>query len=141
MGTYYERRNSNYVVVNAPIGATISILPDDSTTVIIDGVSYYTYNGTYYLRSDSGYIVVPEPEYRQPVVEDVTSGQVIVTSPALNVRSGPSTSHSVVGKLREGHVVKILGNAMGWYYIQLPDGRYGWIMAKYTVPYMAEAEG
>jgi hypothetical protein len=141
MGTYYERHGSNYVVVKAPIGATISVLPDNTTRVVVDGVTYYTCNGTYYLHDGSGYVVVPAPESTPTVVAPSSSGKVIITSSALNVRSGPSTSHEIVGKLYEGQVVKIVGTAVGWYYVQLPNSRYGWIMARYTAPFAPEADG
>lgn len=47
-GMYYQRRGGSYVVVTAPVGATISVLPIGYTTVHIGGVVHYQYGGVHY---------------------------------------------------------------------------------------------
>lgn len=59
-GVYYTESNDGYVVVAAPVGATISTLPEGSQTVVInETTTNYYYGGTYYEQSDGGYTVVP----------------------------------------------------------------------------------
>lgn len=71
-------------------------------------------------------VPTPEPE-PVPLPETWT---VRVTTDALNVRSGPDTTYSVVGKLRRGAKVTISEQSDTW--LKLADGR-GWISASYTV--------
>ncbi|WP_139906105.1 C40 family peptidase [Clostridium thermarum] len=55
----------------------------------------------------------------------------IVTASKLNVRTGPSTSYSVMHTLWQGNNVKVIGESNGWYKIQLSDGRTGWVSGTY----------
>jgi hypothetical protein len=48
-------------VVPAPIGASITVLPDGYTVVPVSGASYYYYGGAYYTRYSGGYRVVGPP--------------------------------------------------------------------------------
>lgn len=60
-GMYYRPSNGGYVVVAAPVGAIIPVLPANAQVVQINGAptNDYYYGGTYYERSGSGYAVVP----------------------------------------------------------------------------------
>lgn len=59
-GVYYTQSNGGYTVVQAPVGATITTLPSNSTTVVVnETTNNYYYGGTYYEKSDGGYTVVP----------------------------------------------------------------------------------
>lgn len=58
-----------------------------------------------------------------------TTGKV--TASKLNVRSGPSTSYSIIHVLWQGNVVKVIGQSGNWYKIQLSDGRVGWVSNAY----------
>lgn len=83
-GAYYQRRNDNYVVVDAPRSSryyneyttygnqtihnhrdgsshVISRLPNGYTTVNYRGVPYYRYQDSYYRRQGSGYVSVANP--------------------------------------------------------------------------------
>ncbi len=58
----------------------------------------------------------------------------VVTSPKLNVRSSPSASSAIVGKLDKGAQVQIVGSQSGWLqivYSAAPGGR-GWVSAAYV---------
>ena len=49
-----------YTVVQAPVGATIKVLPEGSQTVVVnETTNNYYYGGTYYEKSNDGYTVVP----------------------------------------------------------------------------------
>ena len=49
----------------------------------------------------------------------------------LNVRTGPSTSYQILGTLKPGEPVQIIGQQNGWYEI-LWHGRLAWICAYYV---------
>ena len=46
---------------------------------------------------------------------------------AVNVRSGPSLTSSIVTVLAPGGTYRVLGWSNGWAHVQLPSGRIGWI--------------
>lgn len=54
-----------------------------------------------------------------------------VTASKLNVRTGPSTSYSIMHVLWQGNKVKVIGDSGAWYKIQLSDGRTGWVSKTY----------
>jgi len=59
-GVYYVESDGGYTVVQAPVGATIKVLPEGSETVVVnETTNNYYYGGTYYEKSDGGYTVVP----------------------------------------------------------------------------------
>ena len=62
---------------------------------------------------------------------DTTTKKVYVTASSLNVRSGPSTSYSVVGSLKKGAAVTTYGSTDGWYKIKY-NSKTAYISAKYT---------
>lgn len=56
-GVYYRESNNGYTVVEAPVGATIKVLPSGYETVHETTNNYY-YGGTFYEKSSGGYNVV-----------------------------------------------------------------------------------
>jgi hypothetical protein len=59
-GVYYAPSNGGYTVVAAPVGATITTLPPNTQTVVVnETTNNYYYGGTYYEKSSGGYTVVP----------------------------------------------------------------------------------
>ncbi len=71
------------------------------------------------------------PQYTGPYVE--------VTVPGANVRSGDSTAYPLVGLLLQGDTAAIKGVSTwntGWWYIELPTGRSGFI-----APFIVNAIG
>ena len=58
-----------------------------------------------------------------------------VTASSLNVRSGPGTTHSILGTVHSGEVVRIVGEANAsdgkiWYQINFKDGK-GYVSSSY----------
>jgi hypothetical protein len=47
-GEWYRRAGADWVVVGAPVGAFVSVLPPFYTTVTVGGVPYFYANDTYY---------------------------------------------------------------------------------------------
>ena len=62
---------------------------------------------------------------------DAANATGTVTANSLNVRSGASTSYSVIGKLTKGKEVEILSSSNGWYKIQYSENQFGWVSANY----------
>ena len=61
-------------------------------------------------------------------------GNVLVTAAELNVRSGPGMDRAVVGQVRKGDVLAVIDSIPDWFYIRSADGRYGWVMDRFTRP-------
>jgi uncharacterized protein YgiM (DUF1202 family) len=49
-----------------------------------------------------------------------------ITASALNIRSGPGTGNSIVGKAYKGQTVTILESKNGWHKVTLSSGTTGW---------------
>jgi murein DD-endopeptidase MepM/ murein hydrolase activator NlpD len=63
---------------------------------------------------------------------DVTSAAGLVTAPsALNVRSAPSTSGSVIGWLGSGTYVTLLSKTGNWWRVEYASGATGYVSATY----------
>lgn len=112
-------------------------LPIGYTILWIAGMEYFFHRGVYYQRVPSGYAVVQVPVgiAGPPVVVQAPKfiiSKATVTAAALNVRSGPSMSSPVIDKVYQGNVLEIYGNAPKWLYVKLPNGHFGWVMAKFT---------
>lgn len=62
-GIWYAPRGPSFVIVGAPIGAFVPVLPPFYTTVWVGGFPYYYANDTYYAwrDADNGYEVVEPP--------------------------------------------------------------------------------
>lgn len=68
-----------------------------------------------------------------PVTEKVTAkGSVNISSSSstLNVRSSGSSSSSVIGSLRKGESINIVGKSGDWYKVQY-NSSYGYVSSKY----------
>ncbi|GLC28894.1 NlpC/P60 family protein [Clostridium omnivorum] len=87
----------------------------------------------------------------QAVENTTTSSQVsyaetslnttgVVTATQLNVRTGPSTSYSIMHLLWQGNRVKVIGESQGFYKIMLSDGRIGWVSKTYLNLDISEAQ-
>jgi hypothetical protein len=160
-GVFYIREASEYVVVTAPVGAVIPALPTGFGTVVFQGVKYLYYDDVYYQEVPSGYVVVEPPAGAvaaqeesaanqapapsQPLAETqvpaASSGKVTVTSPLLNVRSGPGINFEAVSQVRQGTVLEVHGSAPGWLYVRLPSGKFGWVVQRFTTAEEIPASG
>lgn len=99
----------------------------DGTRVAIlnetDGWYKIAYDGkTGYMSSD--YVV------SQPIM-NIECGGAKVTTSVLNMRSGPGTENSIVTKLYEGNIAKIIGINNAWFKVQY-GGQTGYISPDYV---------
>ncbi len=59
-GVWYQPYNGGYQVVSAPVGGTITTLPPNAQTVVVnETVNNYYYGGDFYEKTEKGYSVVP----------------------------------------------------------------------------------
>jgi uncharacterized protein YgiM (DUF1202 family) len=66
-------------------------------------------------------------------------GRVSVEIYALNVRSGPGLQYAVTGYVCRDDILVVYNHVPGWLYVQLPSGRFGWVMPEYTTPVAVSA--
>ncbi|MGL5346210.1 MAG: SH3 domain-containing protein [Peptostreptococcaceae bacterium] len=66
-----------------------------------------------------------------PSIMHANGKQGVVTASTLNVRSGPSTSNSVITKAYKGDKVEIIESSNGWHKIKLSNGKTGWSSGDY----------
>ena len=61
--------------------------------------------------------------------QDTGDPTLTVLTRALNVRSGPGTNYPVIGALKQGDEVAIVGrhNTSGWWQVTLDSGKTGWV--------------
>jgi len=145
-GAFYRRGPSGYIVVKAPVGAIVFGIPLGYHRVFIGGGLYFTYGGVYYRRVPSGYVVVEPPREvvvaePAPEFETVVGDQVTVTVERLNVRAGSALDQAVVARVSRGTVLGVHGGTEEWLYVELPDGEFGWVLARYTTPLQEPASG
>lgn len=70
---------------------------------------------------------------------DSTAGAVTLTSGWLNVRSGRSTSSSVVATLNDGSYITLMHKSGSWWYVEYADGKYGYCHSDYITPIAGSA--
>ncbi|MCR8744913.1 SH3 domain-containing protein [Romboutsia lituseburensis] len=80
------------------------------------------------LDGDSG-----QTDQEIPVNPDTpsTGKEGVITTSSLNIRSGPSTSYSIITKASKGDKVEILESSNGWYKVKLSNGKIGWGSGSY----------
>jgi len=80
----------------------------------------------------------PTPTSEEPAA---LAKKVTVTSPLLNVRSGPGMKFETISQVRQGTALEVHGNAPGWLYIKLPSGKFGWVSQQFTSAVETPASG
>ncbi len=71
----------------------------------------------------------PSPVVKKPDI--LLQGKLTVMKPRINIRSGPGTGYTVIGRATQGQVLMLRGQSRAWYYVFLPEKhRFGWIYSK-----------
>ncbi len=148
-GLFYYRRPRGYVVVGPPVGAIVPRLAIGFSTVWVGGRFYYYFGNVFYRRVPSGYVVVDPPTSTTVVLDtpavvqpaESASGRVSVIAPRLNVRTGPSLSNPILYQVKQNATLRVHGRDAEWLYVELSDGKYGWVMEEFTVAMDIPAEG
>lgn len=60
-GLYYRYYNGAYVIVNPPIGITVTTLPEGYAEVVVGTDVYYYHQGNFYVRNGGHYKIVQSP--------------------------------------------------------------------------------
>ncbi|MDU6113051.1 MAG: SH3 domain-containing protein [Paeniclostridium sordellii] len=96
-----------------------------------NGWSKIKYNGkegyvssTYLKDSNEGGAVTPPEQTKTKVV----------TATSLNVRSGPSTGHGIIGSLKNNEKVEVISESNGWSKIKY-NGKEGYVSSTYLTDY------
>ena len=102
------------------------IYKGDKVEILSSNNGWYKigYSGNKVGWSSSDYILKSEGS--------VSTKKGTVTASTLNVRSGASTSYSIVGKVTKGTSVTILSTSNGWYKIQYSDNKVGYVSSQYV---------
>ena len=79
-GTFYDYYNGGYVIVNAPLGALVPVLPGGYVSFVLGPTRYFYFGGTYYIRSGQQYEVVEPPSRAHQIVQ--TAEQEMIIYPA-----------------------------------------------------------
>ncbi|ASU32587.1 DUF6515 family protein [Mucilaginibacter xinganensis] len=112
-GLFYQYDNSQYTVVEPPVGAEVKELPEKAQSIVINGQQYYELNGVYYqpVTKDDGTVVY------QVAGKD---GQLNTTDVQDDQYQGPQMG-DIVGQLPpDCRKIKVNGEKL---YVS-PDGVY-----------------
>ena len=100
-----------------------SISKDKQVKILADENGWYKIDyGETYGYVSSNYITIKE--------ETISTKTGIVKASTLNVRSGTSTNHSIIGKLKNNDKVEIVETINNWYKIKY-NGGYGYVSSSY----------
>jgi hypothetical protein len=140
-GRFYRPYGRRYIVVPPPRRLIVPWLPIGCATLLIAGITYFTYLGVYYQRVPTGYMVVAPPAGAPPPVVSPSYSSVTVISAALNVRQGPGSNYPVLYVVNLGDTLSVLASAPGWLYVQTATGQQGWVDQRFTNPFAPGASG
>lgn len=115
-----QANTSSPVLAVAPSGSTADVLSEET-----EGWYKVSYKGIEGYMSARYLTVAP--------AEAPETGKVASGGASLNVRSGPGTSYSRIGSLRDGTQVELLEQEGGWYRIR-SGALMGYVFAEYVLP-------
>ncbi|MGA1823289.1 MAG: SH3 domain-containing protein [bacterium] len=113
-------------VENDPIrDSNIRLIENENDQKIIEGRSENNDN-----KEDANSITTETQEENAQNFELTDSQQyhLEITGSFVNVRNGPGINYQKIDLINKGDVFKSLGRRNSWYYIQLSEDRYGWII-------------
>ncbi|WP_054199267.1 SH3 domain-containing protein [Clostridium baratii] len=119
---------SSSVIGSLNRGAKVEIVSTSNGWHKIKFKNGYGYVSADYIKVDSSNTGNPEVKPEEKPEATVKTGTV--NASALNVRSGASTSSSVIGSLNRGAKVEIVSTSNGWHKIKFKNG-YGYVSADY----------
>lgn len=76
-------------------------------------------------------VVAVEQQVASVETDTLSSGTLVVTVDAANVRSGPSKTTDRTFVLRQGDAVEVLSTRAGWTQVRGRDGQTGWIWTEF----------
>lgn len=129
-GRFYRPWNSGFILVRPPLGLVVLNIPLGSRMVLSAGITYHVFGDVYYRRVPAGYQVV-EP-LRSHIANRPDRVEVIID--LLNIRYGPETNEEVISQVGRYTVLRVLGSAPGWLYVEVEgeEDLRGWVMERYV---------
>ena len=123
---------SSSIIGSLNNGAKVEIVSTSNGWHKIKYKNGYGYVSADYIKVDSSNTSKPEskPEQKPDTKPEATTKTGTVNASALNVRSGASTSSSVIGSLNRGAKVEIVSTSGKWHKIKYKNG-YGYVSADY----------
>lgn len=105
--------------------SVVTCLPR-GTVVVLTGTSGNWYQVAY--KGSTGYMIKDYLDVSSSA--DAALGEGTVTGNYVNIRSGPSTSNSVIGSRSKGDTLSVTGVSSNWYKVSL-SGSTGYIRSDY----------
>ncbi len=62
-----------------------------------------------------------------PATPQAEENTVEVMGSSVNIRSGPGTNYGIIGSVKRGERLVLLGESGNWFQVRMPDGKEGWI--------------
>lgn len=108
-GLYYRYYGGNYVLVPAPIGFRLAVLPVGYSTVWVNGSPYYYFQGNYYqtLEGTAEFVVVTPP--KEAVLDTLPEGAQQVEINGNSYYEYGGTLYKVV-LVPDGKAFKVVGD-------------------------------
>ena len=136
-GTYVEKDTSVTTTTKYVTASSLNVRSGASTSYSVIGKLskgskvevISTSNGWSKIKYDgrTGYV---SSQYLSSSAPELSTTTKYVTASSLNVRSGASTTYSVIGKLSKGSKVEVISTSNGWSKIKY-DGRTGYVSSQY----------
>ena len=138
--SYKATVNATSLNVRSGASTSYSVITKLSKGTVVDVIESAS-NGWKKIKTSNGTTGWVSGQYltsgvvNQPSTDNSTSQssyKATVNATSLNVRSGASTSYSVITKLPKGTVVDVIENASnGWKKIKTSNGTTGWVSGQY----------
>ena len=94
--------------------------------------------GIFFTAGCASTVSKPEPEFPVETASSVKAESeqemVTVTASRLNLRLDGTTQSRIIGVLRRGDTIAVLGRKSGWLNVQTGSGKQGWVAERYTHP-------
>jgi len=85
---------------------------------------------TYYHYGSGGKAVQPASSTPASTTPSAQGPTVEVIGSSVNIRSGPGSSHSIIGSVKRGDQLVLLGESGNWFQVRMPNGKVGYIFNK-----------
>jgi curli biogenesis system outer membrane secretion channel CsgG len=84
----------------------------------------------YYHFSPGGTAVQPASVAPASTAPPAQGPTVEIIGSSVNIRSGPGTSHDIIGNAKSGDRLDLLGESGNWFQVRLPNGKVGFVFNK-----------
>lgn len=78
------------------------------------------------------YLMTKNGSEAEKAADSNTVKTIAVNADNVNLRSGPGTKFAIVGKAAKGQQFVTTKQSGGWYYINIGQGKFGWIIAQFA---------